>query len=229
MWPRETHGHRGVPQVGVPNRSWTRQRARGMDAGRQHRSVLRRPPISSPDRQLEVQRRIFGHCPGAPSSGSRSMPTRQVVEANYMHRSGGGGRESNPPGSFRPHYGFEDRGAHQAPFRLRIEHRRGRAPGPKTGGSLPPYVSPTGSSRCSRRYPVEADRVRAGVHQVRVEAHVSRRRSLARPHADPLSARGKRLRVLRRTLTLSLPQGHRTFVGFFEMDRFAFATLIRGT
>jgi hypothetical protein len=27
----------------------------------------------------------------------------------------GGGRESNPPGSFRPHTGFEDRGAHQAP------------------------------------------------------------------------------------------------------------------
>src|SRR5438445_587931 len=27
----------------------------------------------------------------------------------------GGGRESNPPGSFRPHYGFEDRGAHQEP------------------------------------------------------------------------------------------------------------------
>jgi EmrB/QacA subfamily drug resistance transporter len=27
----------------------------------------------------------------------------------------GGGRESNPPGSSRPHTGFEDRGAHQAP------------------------------------------------------------------------------------------------------------------
>jgi hypothetical protein len=27
----------------------------------------------------------------------------------------GGGRESNPPGSFRPLTGFEDRGAHQAP------------------------------------------------------------------------------------------------------------------
>ena len=27
----------------------------------------------------------------------------------------GGGRESNPPGSSRPHTGFEDRGAHQTP------------------------------------------------------------------------------------------------------------------
>ena len=27
----------------------------------------------------------------------------------------GGGRESNPPGSFRPHTSFEDRGAHQEP------------------------------------------------------------------------------------------------------------------
>jgi hypothetical protein len=27
----------------------------------------------------------------------------------------GGGRESNPPASSRPHTGFEDRGAHQAP------------------------------------------------------------------------------------------------------------------
>ena len=28
---------------------------------------------------------------------------------------GGGGRESNPPASSRPHTGFEDRGAHQVP------------------------------------------------------------------------------------------------------------------
>jgi hypothetical protein len=31
---------------------------------------------------------------------------------------GGGGRESNPPGSFRPLIGFEDRDVHQARSRL---------------------------------------------------------------------------------------------------------------
>ena len=33
----------------------------------------------------------------------------------------GGGRESNPPGSFHRLNGFEDRGAHQALGRLRPE------------------------------------------------------------------------------------------------------------
>jgi hypothetical protein len=43
----------------------------------------------------------------------------------------GGGRESNPPGSFRPLTGFEDRGAHQAPGRLRLP---GYGPRRRTGG-----------------------------------------------------------------------------------------------
>jgi Phage integrase family len=33
----------------------------------------------------------------------------------HVSTGSGGGRESNPPRDFRPHTGFEDRGAHQAP------------------------------------------------------------------------------------------------------------------
>ena len=44
---------------------------------------------------------------------SRS-PQRKTAAQEPRLRSGGG-RESNPPASFRPPTGFEDRGAHQAP------------------------------------------------------------------------------------------------------------------
>jgi hypothetical protein len=37
------------------------------------------------------------------------------LSSGSVSRYGGGGRESNPPASFRPHTGFEDRGGHQAP------------------------------------------------------------------------------------------------------------------
>src|SRR6266571_3713567 len=60
----------------------------------------------------------------------------------------GGGRESNPPASSRPHTGFEDRGAHQPSFAsaaedrrrasLRAAPRRGRSP----SRSAPPPRGP---------------------------------------------------------------------------------------
>jgi hypothetical protein len=51
----------------------------------------------------------------------RSSGRQEVVGGDRGHIVSGGGRESNPPGSFRPLTGFEDREAHQAPFRLRAE------------------------------------------------------------------------------------------------------------
>lgn len=45
-----------------------------------------------------------------------SVSRRRLASAIWcVSAASGGGRESNPPGSFRPHTGFEDRGAHQAP------------------------------------------------------------------------------------------------------------------
>src|SRR6188472_2890810 len=53
----------------------------------------------------------------------------------------GGGRESNPPGSFRPLTGFEDREAHQAPFRLRAEDSCERAPPTETNAKREPALA----------------------------------------------------------------------------------------
>ncbi len=48
--------------------------------------------------------------------------SRRPLRCMGLRLVGGGGRESNPPGTFRPPTGFEDRGAHQALVRL---HRPG--------------------------------------------------------------------------------------------------------
>jgi hypothetical protein len=59
-----------------------------------------------------------------PGPGHRRLKSPRPCSAD---RPSGGGRESNPPGSFRPLTGFEDRGTHQASGRLRHQDTKERS------------------------------------------------------------------------------------------------------
>ncbi len=63
--------------------------------------VMLRDAVATDDPQVAA--RAFG------------VTLRSVEDLWRRPEVGGGGRESNPPGSLRPHVGVEDRGAHQEP------------------------------------------------------------------------------------------------------------------
>jgi hypothetical protein len=76
------------------------------------RRLVRARPEGTP-KDLCGRRGPEGPDRALPAAACR--PARRNAAGQTDLFSSGGGRESNPPGSSRPHTGFEDRGAHQVP------------------------------------------------------------------------------------------------------------------